>query len=302
MASGDIDRDTKYALYKLLQMGTVAEYQKEFEMLIKRVTIPSNPKTLDDAFSLAVAAEARFTDLQLLEFLSSYPSNLGEAFFKARITEARFEDENNQAVDTDVGDQENPDVKDKQEVKKADDQEIENIQNEEGKNVEYQQVLEANDEEVVLENIKSYLKKDKDEQGKKNKNKEIITFVEVGANKVSNPNGVFNDIGGVGYSKVDGEWVPARRSYLVSQLVKQVIVFYSENCFSILNAKNAGDIKSPLSADTFGNIGVDESETSGLKTHAKEVVDKDNGSALIFLVGHGTESEVVIELLKEFQE
>ncbi|GKE82275.1 hypothetical protein Tco_1552275, partial [Tanacetum coccineum] len=75
----------------------------------------SNPKTLDDAFSLALAAEARFTDLQLLEFLRSYPLNLGEAFFRARITDARFEDENNQAVDTIVGDQEDLNVKDKQE-------------------------------------------------------------------------------------------------------------------------------------------------------------------------------------------
>ncbi|GKA35267.1 hypothetical protein Tco_0721758, partial [Tanacetum coccineum] len=40
----------------------------------------------------------------------------GEAFFRARITEARFEDENSQAVDTIVGDQEDPDVKDKRET------------------------------------------------------------------------------------------------------------------------------------------------------------------------------------------
>ncbi|GJS88280.1 hypothetical protein Tco_0770916 [Tanacetum coccineum] len=111
MASGDIDRDAEYTLSKLLQMGTVAKYQNEFEMLIKRV----KPKTLDDAFSLALAAEARFTDLQLLEFLRSYPLNLGEAFFRARITEDRFEDENNQVVDTNVGDQEDPDMKNKQE-------------------------------------------------------------------------------------------------------------------------------------------------------------------------------------------
>ncbi|GKC92013.1 hypothetical protein Tco_1157455 [Tanacetum coccineum] len=137
MASGDIYRASEYALSKLLQMGTVTEYQNEFEMLIKRVTIPesllksfyisglklalqrllfrSNPKTLNEAFSLALAAEARFTDLQLSEFLRSYPSTLGEAFFRARITEARFEDENNQAVDTNVGDQEDLDVKDKHE-------------------------------------------------------------------------------------------------------------------------------------------------------------------------------------------
>ncbi|GJR58115.1 kinase RLK-Pelle-WAK family protein [Tanacetum coccineum] len=65
----------------------------------------------------------------------SNPSTLGEAFFKARITEAHVEDENNQAVDTIVGDQEDPEVKDKQDVKKADDREIENIKYEEGKNV-----------------------------------------------------------------------------------------------------------------------------------------------------------------------
>ncbi|GKA35532.1 hypothetical protein Tco_0722023 [Tanacetum coccineum] len=137
-ADGDSDRDAEYKLSKLLQIGTVAEYQDEFEKLINRVTgisesllksfyisglkldlqcllFRSNPKTLDDAFSLALAAEARFTDLQLLEFLRSYPSNLGEAFFRARITKDHFEDENNQVVDTNVGDQEDPDVKNKQE-------------------------------------------------------------------------------------------------------------------------------------------------------------------------------------------
>ncbi|GJZ38844.1 hypothetical protein Tco_0585407 [Tanacetum coccineum] len=65
----------------------------------------------------------------------SNPSTLGEAFFKARITEAHVEDENNEAVDTIVGDQEDPEVEDKQDVKKADDREIENIKDEEGKNV-----------------------------------------------------------------------------------------------------------------------------------------------------------------------
>ncbi|GJT54664.1 polypyrimidine tract-binding protein homolog 3 [Tanacetum coccineum] len=47
---------------------------------------------------------------------------------------------------------------------------------------------------------------------------------------------------------------------------------------------------------------VDESETSGPETPAKEVVDNGNGSALIFLVGYGTGSEVVTGLPKEFQE
>ncbi|GJW50827.1 hypothetical protein Tco_0092178 [Tanacetum coccineum] len=115
MASNISERDAKDVISKLLQMGTVAEYQNEFEMLIKRVTTPesllksfyisglkptlqcallrSNTKTLEEAFSLALEAEARFTDLQLWEFLRSNPSTLGEAFFKDRITEAHFEDE-----------------------------------------------------------------------------------------------------------------------------------------------------------------------------------------------------------------
>ncbi|GKA27088.1 hypothetical protein Tco_0713256 [Tanacetum coccineum] len=107
MASDGSDPEAEYALSKLLQMGTVAEYQNETQ-------------------------HQRHPQLCIL--LRSYPLTLGEAFFRARITEARFEDENNQAVDTNVGDQEDPDVKDKQEVKKAD-YLIENIKDKEGKNV-----------------------------------------------------------------------------------------------------------------------------------------------------------------------
>nr|GEX54156.1 hypothetical protein [Tanacetum cinerariifolium] len=166
MASDSSNQDARYALSKLLQRGTVAEYESEFLMLIKRVTgisqsllksfyifglkpalqcilLRSNVTTLDEDFSLARAAESRFTNQQLWELLRSYPLTLGEAFFRARITEARFEDGNNQAVDTNIGD---TDVKDKQEVKKADDQEIENIKDEEGKIVEDQQVSEADDD------------------------------------------------------------------------------------------------------------------------------------------------------------
>ncbi|GJX75678.1 hypothetical protein Tco_0322489 [Tanacetum coccineum] len=83
---------------------------------------------------------------------------------------------------------------------------------------------------------------------------------------------------------------------------EHICYYYWENCFSILNAKEAGNTKSPLSTDTFGNSGVDESETSGPETYAKEVVDNGNGFALIFLVGYGTGSEVVTGLPEEFQE
>ncbi|GKE19827.1 hypothetical protein Tco_1431339 [Tanacetum coccineum] len=116
MASGNSDRDAKDALSKLLQMSTVAEYESEFLILANRVTqisanllksfyisglkpalqcalLRSTPNTLDEAFLLARATEARFTNLQHLEFLMSNPSTLGETFFKARITEAHFEDE-----------------------------------------------------------------------------------------------------------------------------------------------------------------------------------------------------------------
>ncbi|GJY59357.1 hypothetical protein Tco_0459249 [Tanacetum coccineum] len=76
----------------------------------------------------------------------------------------------------------------------------------------------------------------------------------------------------------------------------------TKNCFSILNVKEAGNTKSPLFADTFGNSGVDKSETSGPETPAKEVVDNSNGSALICLVGYGTGNEVVTGLSEEFRE
>nr|GEU96985.1 hypothetical protein [Tanacetum cinerariifolium] len=52
--------------------------------------VASNPKTLDEAFSLARAAETRFTNLDIWEFLRSNLSTLGEDFFKARIIEAYF--------------------------------------------------------------------------------------------------------------------------------------------------------------------------------------------------------------------
>ncbi|GKB69501.1 hypothetical protein Tco_0930913 [Tanacetum coccineum] len=174
MASGSSNRDAKSALSKLLQMGTVAEYESMFVILANRVTrisanllksfyisglklalqcalLSLNPTTLDESFSLARATEARFTNLQLLELLRSNPTTLGEAFFRALVTEARFKDENNQAVDHNVGDQEDPNVNDKQEVKKADDQEtantnkflmIRNVKDDEGKNVVDQQVSE----------------------------------------------------------------------------------------------------------------------------------------------------------------
>ncbi|GJZ27336.1 hypothetical protein Tco_0571589 [Tanacetum coccineum] len=86
MASDGSDRDTKYALSKLLQIGMVTEYQNEFEMLINRVTGIS--KSLLKSFYISGLKLA----LQL-ELLRSKPTTLGEAFSLARIAKARFKDE-----------------------------------------------------------------------------------------------------------------------------------------------------------------------------------------------------------------
>ncbi|GKE92370.1 hypothetical protein Tco_1573465 [Tanacetum coccineum] len=92
MASSDSDRDTKDALSKLLQIGTVAEYESKFVILANRVTgisenllksfyisglkptlqcalLRSNPTTLGEAFSLACATEARYTEDALSKLL-----------------------------------------------------------------------------------------------------------------------------------------------------------------------------------------------------------------------------------------
>nr|GEY60738.1 reverse transcriptase [Tanacetum cinerariifolium] len=86
MASGGSDRDAKDALSKLLQIGTVAEYQDEFEMLINRLTrISESLLTSFYISGLKVALQ--------IELLRERPTTLGEAFSLARITETHFEDE-----------------------------------------------------------------------------------------------------------------------------------------------------------------------------------------------------------------
>ncbi|GKE54993.1 hypothetical protein Tco_1490149, partial [Tanacetum coccineum] len=92
MASGSSDQDVKDTLSKLLQMATVAEYESKFVILANRVTrisenllksfyisglkptlqcalLRSNPTTLGEAFSLARALEARFTEDALSRLL-----------------------------------------------------------------------------------------------------------------------------------------------------------------------------------------------------------------------------------------
>ncbi|GJY45105.1 hypothetical protein Tco_0433318 [Tanacetum coccineum] len=80
------DWDAEDALSKLLQTGTVAEYESKFVILISRVTGKS--ESLLKTFYISGLKPALQCAL-----LRSNPSTLGEAFFKARFTEARFEDE-----------------------------------------------------------------------------------------------------------------------------------------------------------------------------------------------------------------
>ncbi|GKD78368.1 hypothetical protein Tco_1340989 [Tanacetum coccineum] len=84
MASYDSDQDARYSFSKLLQRGTVAEYESEFLMLIKRVTRIS--ESLLKSFYIS-----GLKPLLQCALLRLAPITLGEAFSIARIMEARFE-------------------------------------------------------------------------------------------------------------------------------------------------------------------------------------------------------------------
>ncbi|GKA43302.1 hypothetical protein Tco_0736026 [Tanacetum coccineum] len=78
------DRDAKYALSKLLQIGTVAEYESEFVVLANRVTRIC--ESLDTSFYIS-KLKLRLS----IELLRARPTSLGEAFSLACIIEARLE-------------------------------------------------------------------------------------------------------------------------------------------------------------------------------------------------------------------
>ncbi|GJZ24161.1 hypothetical protein Tco_0561620 [Tanacetum coccineum] len=82
MASDGSDQDAKYALSKLLQRGTVTEYDSEFLMLIKRVTGIS--ESLRKSFYIS-----GLKPLLQCALLRLAPTTLGEAFSIARIMEAQ---------------------------------------------------------------------------------------------------------------------------------------------------------------------------------------------------------------------
>nr|GEW60252.1 AIG1-like protein [Tanacetum cinerariifolium] len=77
------------ALSKLLQMGTMAEYQNLNRLY--NALLRSNPTTLGEAFSLARATEARFTDLQLWKLLSNNNGLQNQNLTTPRFTMPRQE-------------------------------------------------------------------------------------------------------------------------------------------------------------------------------------------------------------------
>ncbi|GJW56811.1 retrovirus-related pol polyprotein from transposon TNT 1-94 [Tanacetum coccineum] len=77
-------KDPQWALSKLLQLGTVEDYQREFEKLMNRVTnIPKSLLISFYIFGLKLHLQR--------ELLVSKPTTLGDAFALDRITEARLE-------------------------------------------------------------------------------------------------------------------------------------------------------------------------------------------------------------------
>ncbi|GKE69086.1 ty3-gypsy retrotransposon protein, partial [Tanacetum coccineum] len=78
--------DPNGALSKLLQLGTVKDYQREFEKLMNRAT------DIPDSLLISFYISGLKLHLQR-EFLVSRPTTLGDAFSLALITEARLDDQ-----------------------------------------------------------------------------------------------------------------------------------------------------------------------------------------------------------------
>ncbi|GKC39582.1 polypyrimidine tract-binding protein homolog 3 [Tanacetum coccineum] len=200
MASGGSDQNAEYALSKLLQIGTVAEYESEFVILANRVTgISANILKSFYIFELKLELQR--------ELFRSMPTTLGEAFSLARIAKTRFEDE---------------------------------------RYVEKVVIFQKSAHVQVLIQF----------QSRQN--------VIVARNSLQ------------GCNIYEGCCLDIQFSNLeeLQENQEEHICYYCwENCFSILNTKEASNTKSPLFADTYGNSGVDD-----------------------------TESKVVTDLLEEFQE
>nr|GEZ20063.1 polypyrimidine tract-binding protein homolog 3 [Tanacetum cinerariifolium] len=233
MALGGSDQNAEYAPSKLLQLGTMAEYESEFVILANQVTgISAN--LLKSFYISGLKLELQW------ELFRSKPTTLGEAFSSARIVNARFEDEWSTIAIAKLNEL------------TAHVQDLE--QTTRGRGDEPNRILLVTIHHLIYP----------------------IT-VEV-LNQIFTPHGYVEKV--IIFQK--------------SSHVQALIQFQSrQNAIVARNSlQGSRNTKSPLSVDTYGNNGVDESETSGPETSAKEVVDNANGFALICLVGYDTRSEV----------
>ncbi|GKA52001.1 hypothetical protein Tco_0745197 [Tanacetum coccineum] len=171
MASGGSDQNGEYTLSKLLQMGTMAEYESEFVILANRVTgISANILKSFYIFGLKLELQR--------ELFRSMPTTLGEAFSLAHIQFSNLEE------------------------------------------------LQENQEEHIC-------------------------------------------------------------------------YYCWENCFSILNTKEAGNTKSPLFADTFGNSGVDDTGSEVVTGLPEEFQEGDMVDALSRVLEQKSSEKGLITVVKE---
>ncbi|GKD37650.1 ty3-gypsy retrotransposon protein [Tanacetum coccineum] len=78
--------DPQWAVSKLLQIGTVAQYQSKFEKLMNRVT------DIFEGLLLSFYISGPKTTLQR-ELLVSKPTSLGDGFYLTRVMKARWDDQ-----------------------------------------------------------------------------------------------------------------------------------------------------------------------------------------------------------------
>ncbi|GKA87221.1 polypyrimidine tract-binding protein homolog 3 [Tanacetum coccineum] len=261
MASGGSDQNAEYALSKLLQMGTVAEYESKFVILANRVSgISSN--LLKSFYISRLKLELQ------RELFRSRPTNLGQAFPLARIVEARFEDERPIIAIAKPNElTSNVHVQDLEQTTQGRGDEPNRIQLVTIHHMTYPIIVE------VLNQIFSphgYVEK-------------VIIFQKIAHVQAliqfqSRQNAIVarNSLQGCniykGCCQLDIQF--SNLEELQENQEEHIFYYYWEHCFLILNAEEAGNTKSPLSADTIGNSGVDE---------------------------YGIGSEVLTGLLEEFQ-
>ncbi|GJW85716.1 ribonuclease H-like domain-containing protein [Tanacetum coccineum] len=264
MASGGSDWNAKYALSKLLQMGTVAEYESEFVILANRVTgISAN--LLKSFYISGLKLELQ------RELFRSMPTPLGKAFSLARIAEARFEDERSTITI----------AKPNKLTARVHVQDLE--QTTQGRGDEPNRILLVTIHYMIYPITVEVLHQVFSPLGyvekviifQKSAGFQALIQFQSRKNAIAARNLLQSCNIYEGCCQLD---IPfSNLEELQENQEEHICYYYWEDCLSFLNAEEADNTKPPLYADTFGNNGGDESETSGPET-----------PALIFFVGYGT--------------